>query len=340
MTKKINVGVVGATGLVGRQIIQVLQQRQFPVENVRLFASQRSRGTKIECFGKLLEVEDLSQSTFSGLDLILASAGAQTSKTFAKRAVESGAVVIDNSSAFRLENDCPLVVPEVNPEAIFSHHGIIANPNCSTIGLVCVLWPIHKNFGLRRVVVSTYQAVSGAGFRALQTLMSQSRDFLEERSFSIEVFPHQIAFNLIPCIGGFDQNGYCIEENKIILESRKIMGIPDLKITATTVRVPTQNVHCESVSIETYSPIDPTQVRVCLKDAPNVVVVDNPAENLYPMPIIASGRDEVFVGRIRKDESVENGILLFLAFDNLRKGAATNAIQIAERLFGIEKGYL
>jgi len=326
------VAVVGATGVVGREFLQILEERNFPVAELRLYASGRSAGETLFFRGRERRVENLAHADFDGVHLVLSSPGASVSREFAPRAVAAGAVVVDNSSAFRMEPDVPLVVPEVNAEAARTHRGILANPNCSTIQLVAVLWPIHRAFGLKRVVVSTYQAVSGAGRKAMEELASQCAAILNQRPIRIEKFPHQIAFNALPQIDVFEDGGYTREERKVIRESRKIMGLPDLKITATAVRVPVMNGHSESVNIETERPLTCEAVREVLASAPGVAVVDDPAEAAYPMPILASGRDEVFVGRIRRDETVDHGVALWICADNLRKGAALNAIQIAELL--------
>lgn len=326
------VAVVGATGLVGREFLQILEERQFPASEVRLYASGRSAGETLVFRGRDLIVQNLAHADFDGVDLVLSSPGAAVSREFAPKAVAAGAVVVDNSSAFRMEPDVPLVVPEVNPEAVRWHRGIIANPNCSTIQLVVVLWPIHQAFGLERVVVSTYQAVSGAGRKAMEELLSQCVALLNQRPLRIEKFPHQIAFNVLPHIDVFEEDGSTREEVKVVRESRKIMGLPNLRIVATAVRVPVMNGHSESVNIELARPATPEDVREVLSKAPGLVVHDDPSEAAYPMPLLASGRDEVFVGRIRRDPSVENGIALWISADNLRKGAALNAIQIAELL--------
>jgi len=264
------------------------------------------------------------------MDIVLSSPGASVSLEFAPKAVEAGAVVIDNSSAFRMDPDVPLVVPEVNPEAIKGHKGIIANPNCSTIQLVAVLWPLHLAFGIERVVVSTYQAVSGAGRMALEELSGQCAALISQRPVEIKAFEHQIAFNVLPQIDVFEDDGYTREETKMIRESRKIMGLPDLRITATAVRVPVMNAHSEAVNVQTLKPVTAQGAREVLSAAPGLKVVDDPKEMEYPMPLSASGRDEVQVGRIRVDPSVENGLDLWVCADNLRKGAALNAVQIAE----------
>lgn len=332
------VAVVGATGVVGREFLQVLEERRFPVSEIRLYASGRSAGESLVFRGREVVVGNLAQADFEGVDLVLSSPGAPVSREFAPKAVAAGAVVVDNSSAFRMDPDVPLVVPEVNPDAVRSHRGILANPNCSTIQLVVVLWPIHRAFGLKRVVVSTYQAVSGAGRKAMEELMSQCVALLNHRPVRIEKFPHQIAFNVLPQIDVFEEDDSTREEAKVIRESRKIMGLPDLRIAATAVRVPVMNGHAESVNVETERPCPPEAVREVLSAAPGVVVQDAPAELVYPMPLLASGHDEVFVGRIRKDESVENGVALWVCADNLRKGAALNTVQIAELLWVVGGG--
>jgi len=336
MKKKPVVAIVGATGLVGREMLHVLEQRNFPLESLRLFASGRSAGEKLEFRGGALVVENLATASFRGIDIVLASAGAKVSEIFAPKAVSEGAVVIDNSSAFRMNPDVPLVVPEVNKEKAFEHKGIIANPNCSTIQLVVVLWPIYKAFGLKRVIVSTYQAVSGAGKKAMDELISQIVSVLNHRPVSIEKLPHQIAFNLLPHIDAFEENGYTKEEMKLVRETRKITGLHGLCITATCVRVPVLNGHSESVVLDLEEDARPSDIRSVLEKAPGVKVLDDPEEFEYPMPLLISGKDEVFVGRIRKDPCVEKSVSLWICADNLRKGAALNAVQIAEVL--LEKG--
>jgi aspartate-semialdehyde dehydrogenase len=332
MKKKPAVAIVGATGLVGREMLHCLEQRNFPLESLRLFASGRSAGEKIEFRGKQIVVENLATASFSKDDIVLASAGAKVSEMFAPKAVSEGAVVIDNSSAFRMSPDVPLVVPEVNREKAFEHKGIIANPNCSTIQLVVVLWPIHKAFGLKRVIVSTYQAVSGAGKRAMDELVSQCVSILNHRPVKIEKLPHQIAFNLLPHIDVFEENGYTKEEMKMIRETRKITGLHNLCITATCVRVPVLNGHSESVVLDLEKDATPEDIKSVLDGASGVKVVDDPRENEYPMPLLASGKDDVLVGRIRKDTSADKSVSLWIAADNLRKGAGLNAVQIAEVL--------
>lgn len=326
--RKYNLAVVGATGMVGRKFLEVLEERQLPIENYYLFASARSAGTTIPFMGKDYVVEELTESCFDGknIDIALFSAGASVSKVFAPIAVEKGIVVIDNSSAWRMDEDVPLVVPEVNPEDIKKHKGIIANPNCSTIQAVVALKPLHDRYKIKRIIYSTYQAVSGAGVQGYNDL----KDGIDGKP--PQKFPHPIFGNCIPHIDDFLENGYTKEEMKMIEETKKILGDYSLRITATTVRVPVFHGHSESINVEFEKPFDLDELKQILADAPGIVLVDNPAENQYPMPITAENKDEVFVGRIRRDESVENGINLWVVADNIRKGAATNTVQIAEKL--------
>lgn len=333
MSHKPNVAIVGATGVVGREITEILDTRDFPVGNLRLMASGRSAGAEVTFRGADITVENLATADFGGTDLVLSSPGASVSREFAPRAVKAGAVVVDNSSAFRMDPGVPLVVPEVNPEAAQGHKGIIANPNCSTIQLVVALWPLQQAFGLERVVVSTYQAVSGAGRRAIEELSRQTMALMGQRPVEIEAFPHQIAFNVLPQIDVFGEDGYTREETKLIRESRKIMALPDLRLTATAVRVPVLNAHSESVNVQTLEPVSADEARELLASSPGIKVVDDPSDQDYPMPLAAGGRDEVLVGRIRRDNSVDNGLDLWICADNLRKGAALNTVQIAELLF-------
>ncbi|MBI2881891.1 MAG: aspartate-semialdehyde dehydrogenase [Candidatus Tectomicrobia bacterium] len=333
-----NVAVVGATGAVGNEMLSILEERDFPVKSLRLFASERSAGAALTFRGKEYKVKVLSADGFEGIDLALFSAGGARSREFVPPAVEAGAVVVDNTSAFRMVPEIPLVVPEVNPEALDSHKGIIANPNCSTIQMVVVLKPIHDAVGIRRVVVSTYQSVSGTGKRAMAELEQQVRDLLNFREPEVAVYPHEIAFNCLPHIGGFNEDGYCEEEVKMVNETRKIMGLPNLAVTATTVRVPVFHCHSESVNVETERHITANEARAALSVAQGVIVYDSPRHNLYPLAREIAGKDEVYVGRIREDKSVKNGLDLWIVGDNLRKGAALNSIQIAELL--IEKDLL
>jgi aspartate-semialdehyde dehydrogenase len=329
------VAIVGATGLVGGEFINVLEQRNFPVRTMQLFASDRSAGKKLYFAHQEYEVKETAPDSFRDIDIALFSAGADISRYFAPIAARSGAVVVDNSSAFRMEDDVPLVVPEVNAEDIKKHKGIIANPNCSTIQMVVALKPIHDAARIKRIVVSTYQAVSGTGLKAIDELLSQTRAILNSQAVQKKVYPHQIAFNCLPQIDVFLENGYTKEEMKMVNETRKIMEDPSIRVTATTVRVPVIHSHSESVNIETEKKLTVKEVKEILSRAPGVLVVDNPALNEYPLAIHAAGRDETFVGRIREDESIANGINMWIVSDNVRKGAALNAVQIAEIL--IEK---
>ena len=330
--KKYVVAVVGATGAVGNEIVATLQQRVFPVERLRLFASERSEGKIIE-FGDLeIPVEGLNEKSFQGIDIALFSAGAERSKTWAPVAARSGCVVVDNSSQWRMDPEVPLVVPEVNPHDLRWHKGIIANPNCSTIQLVVVLKPLHDAARIKRVVVTTFQAVSGTGRKAMDELLQQTTALLSFKEIKCSVYPHQIAFNVLPHIDKFLENGYTKEEMKMVNETKKILGDNSIRITATTVRVPVFRSHSESLNIETEKKLTADDVRAILSAAPGVIVFDAPEKNVYPLPINVAGKDETYVGRIREDESIENGINMWIVADNLRKGAALNAVQIAEKL--------
>lgn len=327
-----NVAVVGATGAVGRTMLKILEERNFPVKRIIPLASSRSKGQIIKFMGQAVKVEEAKPSSFEGVDIALFSAGKDISLNLAPEAVKRGAVVIDNSNAFRMDPEVPLVVPEVNPQDIQKHKGIIANPNCSTIQMVIVLKPIHDRARVKRVVVSTYQAVSGTGLEAIEELKLQSKQVLEGQNPKPEVYPHRIAFNLLPHIDVFDETGYSLEEWKMIRETKKIMGDENIAVTATTVRVPVINCHSESVNIETFEKITAEQAREILASAPGIVVMDDPKNNVYPMPAYLTGRDEVFVGRIREDFTVPCGLNLWIVADNLRRGAAYNAVKIAEYL--------
>ena len=332
MSKQYHVAVMGATGLVGREMIKILEERNFPVAGVRMLASERSRGMKLSFRKEDIPVEVLSHDSFKGIDIVLSSPGGSVSKEFTPSAVKAGAVVIDNTSAFRMNPEVPLVVPEVNPKKVREHKGIIANPNCSTIQLVVALKPIHDAAGIKRVVVSSYQAVSGAGKKAVNTLEKEIRDLYRGANLEKGVFSCQIAFNLIPQIDVFMENYYTKEEMKMVLETRKIMDIPDLPVTATCVRVPVFISHSESVNVETEKKLTREQAIKILEQAPGVKVIDNPDKQEYPVPLDASGKDDVLVGRIREDESISRGLNMWVVSDNLRKGAALNAVQIAELL--------
>ncbi|MFN3395876.1 MAG: aspartate-semialdehyde dehydrogenase [Thermodesulfovibrionales bacterium] len=326
------VAVVGATGAVGNEMIAVLEDRDFPVDRLRLFASERSEGVRLEFQGSEIPVETLKEDSFEGIDIALFSAGAERSKIWAPIAARSGCVVIDNSSQWRMDPEVPLVVPEVNPDDIRRHKGIIANPNCSTIQMVVVLKPLHDVAKIKRVVVTTFQSVSGTGKKAMDELLQQTTDLLNFREVKCNVYPHQIAFNCLPHIDKFLENGYTKEEMKMVNETRKIMGDDTIRVTATTVRVPVFRGHSESVNIETEKKLTANEARAILSTAPGVVVYDAPEKNIYPLAIYAAGKDETFVGRIREDESIEKGLNLWIVADNLRKGAALNAVQIAEKL--------
>jgi aspartate-semialdehyde dehydrogenase len=332
--KSYAVAIAGATGAVGLEMIKTLEQRKFPVRSIRLLASERSEGKELRFNGNPVKVAKLTKDSFQGIEVALFSAGASRSLEFAPAAAASGAVVVDNSSAFRMDPEIPLVVPEVNPHAIadYKKRGIIANPNCSTIQMVVALKPIHDVARIKRIIVSTYQAVSGTGLKAIDELLSQTRAILNSQEIHRTVYPHQIAFNCLPHIDVFLENGYTKEEMKMVKETQKIMEDPNIRVTATTVRVPVVHSHSESVNIETEKKITVPQVREILSRAPGVCVVDNPAMAEYPLAIHAAGKDETFVGRIREDESIPNGINLWIVSDNVRKGAALNAVQIAEIL--------
>jgi aspartate-semialdehyde dehydrogenase len=321
-----DIAVVGATGLVGRKMIQVLEERNFPVGRLRLLASERSIGKHIDFKGKTYPVEKITGATFHGIEIALFSAGAAVSKEYAPEAVRAGALVIDNSSAFRMDPRVPLIVPEVNPRQIIFHHGIIANPNCSTIQMVVALKPLHDRWKIKRIVVATYQSVSGAGKRGTDQLEAE----LNKRSDFLRKFPHPIAFNCLPQVDEFFEDGYTREEHKMVNETKKIFGDETIKVSATCVRVPVYAAHSESVNVEFEKPCEIHEVREVLRYAAGVRVQDDTQHNVYPMAITAHEKDEVFVGRIRRDETVRSGLNLWIVSDNLRKGAATNAVQIAE----------
>ena len=326
--------VVGATGAVGNEMIKILEERDFPMNELTFLASERSRGKELEFKGKPYSVKVLDENSFEGIEIGLFSAGGSISERFAPIAARAGCIVIDNTSAFRMDPDVPLVVPEVNPGAIgqYGTKGIIANPNCSTIQMVVALKPIHDAAKIKRIVVSTYQAVSGTGKNAIEELSKQTSALLNLEEPKVEVYPHQIAFNCLPQIDVFLDNGYTKEEMKMVNETKKIMEDDSIAITATTVRVPVFYSHSESVNIETERKITCEEVKDILAAAPGVTVVDNPGKSEYPLAIDAAGKDDTFVGRIREDESIANGINIWVVSDNLRKGAALNTIQIAEVL--------
>lgn len=325
--KKFKLAIVGATGLVGRSVIQVLEEKKLPIESYGLFASKKSAGTKFSILGKEYVVQELTENSFDeGFDFAIFSAGGETAKKFAPIASQKGCIVVDNSSYFRMHNDVPLVVPEVNMEDAFAHHGIIANPNCSTIQAMLPLKALDNKYHIKRVVYSTYQAVSGAGKDALCDL--ENTDNKEP----LKKFPYPIYNNCLPHIDVFMENGYTKEEIKMINETRKILHRPDLKVTATTVRVPVRNSHSESINVEFEKDFEMKDLLATLQSFPNLILQDDPSTNLYPMAIHATGHDEVFVGRVRRDDSVPSGINLWVVADNIRKGAASNAIQIVENL--------
>ena len=325
--KDLKVAIVGATGLVGRSFLRVLEEKKLPIYSYSLFASKKSAGTKLTFLGKEYEVQELNENSFDeGFDYALFSAGGEVSKKYAPIAAKKGCIVIDNSSYFRMDENVPLVVPEVNFEDVRNNHGIIANPNCSTIQAMLPLKALDDKYKIKRIVYSTYQAVSGAGKNALEDLSNV------DNTLPLKKFPHPIFNNCLPHIDDFLDNGYTKEEMKMINETRKILHHPDLKITATTVRVPVSNSHSEAINIEFENDFEINELIKTLKDFPNIVVVDNPSKNEYPMPINATGHDEVFVGRIRRDDSIKSGVNLWVVADNIRKGAASNAVQILEKL--------
>lgn len=329
--KKYNIAVVGATGMVGRTFLKVLEETRLPVENYYLFASKRSAGTKVTFMGKEYTVEELTETSFDrGIDIALFSAGGSTSEKFAPIAASKGCVVIDNSSAWRMDPEVPLVVPEVNPDDIKWNKGIIANPNCSTIQAMVALKPLHDKYKIKRVVYSTYQAVSGAGMSGYKDLEDGLKGEAPKK------FPHPIAGNCLPHIDVFLPNGYTKEEMKMVNETRKILGDDSIRITATTVRVPVFYGHSESINVEFYNQFDLNELKSVLENAPGVIVQDDPEHDVYPLAINAAGTNETYVGRIRRDESVESGVNLWVVADNIRKGAAANAVQIAEKLIEMQ----
>jgi aspartate-semialdehyde dehydrogenase len=336
--KRYKMAIVGATGLVGQEFINVLEQRDFPIDSIQLLASDRSAGKKLFVTHREIEVKETVPESFKRIDIALFSAGVEISHYFSPIAAQSGAVVIDNSSAFRMVPTVPLVVPEVNPEDIKWHKGIIANPNCSTIQMVVALYPLHKANPIKRIIVDTYQAVSGTGSAAVEELTAQAKQVLDGQATAPHVYPHQIAFNVLPEIDVFLDNGYTKEEWKLVEETRKIMHADDIAISATCVRVPVFMGHGEAVHIEFSQPMSPDEARHILAQAPGVKVLDDPAISLYPQPWAATGTDEVFVGRIRRDASHPNGLTIWVVADNLRKGAALNAVQIAEEM--INRGWI
>ena len=328
-----NLAIAGVTGAVGQEFLRILEERDFPFDTLKVLASSRSAGKTIPFKGKDYTVEELAKDSFKGTDIALFSAGGARSKEFAPAAAADGAVVVDNSSAFRMDPKVPLVIPEINAAAIKEHQGIIANPNCSTIIGIVPVWPLHQANPVKRMIVSTYQAASGAGWSAMLELENQSRDILDGKEPTCKAFPYQIAFNCFNHNSALGPNGYNEEETKLVKETRKIFNCPEIAITATCVRIPVMRAHCESINLEFTDPMTPDQVRDLLSAAPGITVMDDRENNRFPMPIDASGKDDIYVGRIREDESLPGrGINLWVAGDQLRKGAALNAVQIAEKL--------
>ncbi len=336
--RPLNIALVGATGAVGRVFLQVLEERAFPVASLRVCASSRSVGKRLSFRRQELEIEEATPRLFAECDLAFISVSADISRRLAPQAVEAGCVVIDDSAAFRMEPDVPLVVPEVNADDVESHRGILAIPNCSTTQMVMALYPLHQANPVRRVVVDTYQSVSGTGGAAVEELRLQSRQVLDGEPTTPEQYPYQIAFNVLPQIDSFLESGYTVEEQKMAQETRKIMHAPEMALSATCVRVPVTVGHSEALHVELDRPMEVAEARSLLKAFPGVTVVDDPTDHGYPMPVDAAGRDDVFVGRIRRDASHPNGLALWVVSDNLRKGAATNSVQIAEEL--VSKGLL
>lgn len=328
------VAVLGATGAVGQETLEILEERKFPLVGLRLFASKRSAGEVMTCQDKEWIIEELTESSsFAGVDLAFISATDAISKEYGQRLGAAGIVVIDDSAVFRMDDQVPLVVPEVNAAALgLMPRGIVAIPNCTTTPLVMALKPLHDAVGVKRVVVTTFQSVSGTGTAAMDELMEQTKDLLAFQDIKTEVYPYQIAFNLLPHIGSFNEGGDCSEEVKIAKETRKILNAPALRVTATTVRVPVLRCHSEAINVELERPLKANEARAVLAAMPGVIVYDDPVKKLYPMPLDATGKDEVYIGRVREDESIANGLNLWVVSDNLRKGAALNAIQIAECL--------
>ena len=340
IAKPLTVAVVGATGLVGRTMTRLLVERAFPFTELRLLASERSAGTEVDVAGTLHTVHQATPDAFEGVDIALFSAGGETSTALAPEVAKRGVTVIDNSSAWRMDPAVPLVVSQVNPEDLVGHEGIIANPNCSTMQLVPVLMALRDSVGLERVVVDTYQAVSGTGGKATRELQDQVEAYVEQRPLTANVYPHQVAFNALPQVDVFLDNGYTKEEWKLVTESRKILHLPDLRISSTAVRIPVFVAHSEAVHVETTDPITPDRARTLFAAVPGVVVQDDPSTSTYPLATTAAGSDEVFVGRVRQDPSIDGGrgLAFWVVSDNLRKGAATNAVELAEIL--VERGWV
>jgi aspartate-semialdehyde dehydrogenase len=338
LSEPVRVAILGATGAVGTELIELLESRQFPVAELKLLASPRSAGTKLPFKGEEILVEAVCEEAFQDVDLVLASAGGSTSKAWAQTIVDAGAVMVDNSSAFRMDPQVPLIVPEINPEAAANHRGIIANPNCTTILMAVAVWPLYQVQPVKRLVVATYQSASGAGARAMEEVKTQARAILDGETPQPEILPYPLAFNLFPHNSSLNDLGYCEEEMKMVNETRKIFNAPELRLTATCVRVPVLRAHSEAVNLEFDRPFPLAKAREILASAPGVKLVEDWQANYFPMPIDATGQDEVLVGRIRQDISHPSGLELWLCGDQIRKGAALNAIQIAELL--VEKNLL
>ncbi|TAE83470.1 MAG: aspartate-semialdehyde dehydrogenase [Oscillatoriales cyanobacterium] len=332
LSQSYRVAILGATGAVGAELLELLHSRSFPISDLKLLASERSAGTTLSFGGEMLAVEAVSERSFDNVDLVLASAGGSISKLWAPKAVAAGAVVIDNSSAFRMDATAPLVVPEVNPQAAATHRGIIANPNCTTILMAVAVWPLHKVKPVKRIVVATYQSASGAGARAMEEMKDQARAILAGEIPKTDIFPYPLAFNLFPHNTPINDLGYCEEEMKMVNETRKIFGTDEIRISATCVRVPVLRAHSEAINLEFAEPFSPIDAREILKEAIGVKLVEDWQANYFPMPVEASGKDEVLVGRIRQDISHPCGLEMWLSGDQIRKGAALNAVQIAELL--------
>ena len=338
MSEGINVAILGATGAVGQELLSLLETRSFPLKSLKLLASARSAGKQIKFGDREITVEAVDNNSFQGIDIVLASAGGSTSKAYAAKAVAAGAVVIDNSSAFRMDDNVPLVVPEINPEAAATHHGIIANPNCTTILMGVAIYPLHKVQPIKRIVVSTYQSASGAGARAMEEVEIQAQAILQGETPKPEILPYPLAFNLFPHNSPIEDNHYCQEEMKMVNETRKIFNAPEIRVTATCVRVPVLRAHSEAINLEFAQPFAVDKAQELISSAPGVKLVEDWQQNYFPMPIDATGKDDVLVGRIRQDVSHDCGLELWLCGDQIRKGAALNAVQIAELL--LEKGWL
>ena len=332
MSDNIRIAILGATGAVGKELIKLLETRNFPVAELKLLASGRSAGAILPFQGETLRVEAVTEKSFQDIDLVLASAGGSTSKAWADKIVKAGAVMVDNSSAFRMNPEVPLVVPEINPETAKNHRGIIANPNCTTILMGMAIWPLHQVQPIQRILVATYQSASGAGARAMEEVKVQSQAILNNQEPKPEIFPYPLAFNLFPHNSPLNDQGYCEEEMKMVKETQKIFKAPDLRVSATCVRVPVLRAHSEAVNLEFASPFAVDEAKKVLASAPGVKLVEDWQKNYFPMPIEATGKDEVLVGRIRQDLSHPCGLELWLCGDQIRKGAALNAIQIGELL--------